>query len=150
MYGCSSQYAFKEPTKSSSQSSSEAKDLINRGIQAHDAKNYEQAIQLYQDALKIDTANVEAIYEMALSYSTKGEYQRSLDVASKSTKYNSPFLSGFYLVMGTNLDELGKTKDAIDVYKSALKHFSSDYLLYYNLGLSYKRIQKYLGCQRCI
>jgi len=143
IFGCSSQYTFKEPIKSASQSSPEAKDLINKGIQAHDAKNYDQALQFYQDVLKADSANVEAMYEMAFSYFAKGDYQKSLDVARKGAEYESPFLGGFYLLMGNDLDELGKTQDAIKVYKSALKHFSNDHLLYYNLGVSYKKIQKY-------
>ena len=62
-------------------------------------------------------ANAEAIYELALAYSTKGDYQRSLDLATTGTEYDSPFLSGFYLILGSDLDELGKTRDAIDVYK---------------------------------
>jgi tetratricopeptide (TPR) repeat protein len=143
LFGCSSQYSYREPTKLSKESSPETKELINKGIQAHDANQFDQSIQYYQEALKIDSGNTEALYEMALSYSAKGEYQHSLDKALQGAEYDSPFINGFYLLIGTNLDDLGKSKDAIDVYTSTLKHFPKDYLLYYNLGLTYNRLQEY-------
>jgi hypothetical protein len=68
----------------------------------------------------------------------KKDYRKSLELAYKGAQYKSENLTGFYLLIGNNLDELGEPKKSIEVYKQAIKIKPDVSLLYYNLAITYR------------
>jgi tetratricopeptide (TPR) repeat protein len=90
-----------------------------------------------------------ALYELSMSYYTKGDKSKALETALKGAKFKSADLPLFYLTLGNVLDDLAKYDEAVRLYNDAIKiladnkdmlpHLSS---LHYNLGLSYRRQQK--------
>ncbi|RPJ77551.1 MAG: hypothetical protein EHM20_05985 [Alphaproteobacteria bacterium] len=142
LFSCSSKYSIKEPTKPWSPSDGDTETLIQKGISAYDSGNYKEAITIYQDALAKDTDCVKAMYELALTYSAVREHQKSIDMCYRAMEYQYPYLNQIYLLAGTELDALGKSKEAVEVYESAIERFSNDYMLYYNVGITYLNLKE--------
>jgi tetratricopeptide (TPR) repeat protein len=113
---------------------------VNEGIALHDRGDYDGAIAKYEEVLKENPASVLALYELAFSYSLKKDYRKSLETAYKGAQYQSDTLTGFYLLIGNNLDLLGESTKAVEVYKKGLKLNPNDYLLHYNLAVTYQTL----------
>jgi tetratricopeptide (TPR) repeat protein len=112
--------------------------LIKEGIALHDNKNYDAAIKKYEEVLKENPDNLEAIYEMGFSYSEKQDYKQSLEIAYRGARYKSPLVTGFYVLAGNSLDHLGQPEKAIEVYKAGIKLQPNVAMLHYNLGITYR------------
>src|SRR5262249_41072683 len=97
------------------------------------------AIERYQRVLKENPNSVQALYEMSFSYYASKDYQKSIEVASKAAQYKSTLLGPIYAQIGNCYDEMGDSKQAIDVYKAGSKLSPSNGLLYYNLAITYSR-----------
>lgn len=112
--------------------------LIKQGIALHDQKKYMEAISCYQQALKVNPSSISAVYEMSLSYLKMKDYDnaiiRSTQVINMDFK---PILVDAYVVKGTALAAQDKLKEAIELFKQAIETCGDEYLLHYNLGLSY-------------
>ena len=114
--------------------------LIKEGVALHDRGDYDGAIAKYEQVLRENPASVLALYELAFSYEMKKDYQKSLETASKGAQYKSDLVAEFYVRIGNSLDLLGEPKKAVDVYKQAIKIKPDTRLLYYNLAVTYTRL----------
>ncbi|MFK7906045.1 MAG: tetratricopeptide repeat protein [Chitinophagales bacterium] len=117
--------------------------IIEKGIEFHDAGEYEKAIEAYKSALKIDPKSEVANYEMALTYFHKKDYKKSIKYSDKVIKQKSTNMRMAYVTKGSSLDLLGKTKESIKLFEEAIKETQPHYLLYYNLALNYYKINKF-------
>src|SRR5262249_3265668 len=97
------------------------------------------AIKKYEAVLAENPDDVLALYELAYSLTAKGDYQKALDVASRGAEYKSDRLQEFYMLVGTDLDMLGKPDEAIKAYKAGIKLVPPDPMLHFNLGITYAR-----------
>ena len=113
-------------------------DLIKKGIEHHDAREYKQAIEAYNAALKIDPNSMMATYELALSYLELRDYKNA---AAYSTKVinseDKELLIRAYGVKSESLAETGKVYEAIELLEKALRKLGNDYYLHFNLALNY-------------
>lgn len=116
--------------------------LIREGVAQHDRGNYDAAIRMYEEALGENPSNVEALYELAFSYSMKKDYRKSLELAYRGAQYRSPMLGAFYMQIGNNLDELGEPKKSVEVYKAGIKLLPKMAMLHYNLAITYRNMGK--------
>jgi len=120
--------------------SNNIKELVNEGVKFHDEGNYQEAISTYKKALEID-ANSELVnYEISMSYFANNEYENALEFSEKGLRKDSRYYQHSAVIYGSCLDELGNTKKAIKFYKNTIKDFPTDYLLRYNLAVSYSKI----------
>src|SRR6266850_4574476 len=116
--------------------------LIREGVSLHDQRNYEGAIAKYKQVLTQNPWEVKALHELAFSYFENKDYQRALDTARLGAQCRSLLLAGFYSMIGNALDELGRSKEAIETYKAAIKLNPRMALLHYNLAISLRRTGK--------
>jgi len=123
--------------------SQEIKEYIERGIKYHDNKEYDNAIKIYKKALSIDNTSTLAHYEIALSYNAVQDFENAIKHSDVVIKHNMNHLIAAYLIKGSCLDNMGKTKKSINVFKKAIKEHGGHYLLYYNLALNYYKIKEY-------
>ena len=130
------------PKLTSTPATDTQKQLIKEGIGLHDRGDYDGAIAKYEEVLRDNPNNDWALYELAYSYQMKKDYRKSLDIAYKGAQYKSDNLTGFHLLIGNNLDELGESKKAVEVYKKAIKLKPDVQLLYYNLAITYFRLNE--------
>lgn len=113
------------------------KEYVMEGIEHHDAGNYESAIESYKKAPALDGKSALAHYEIALSYNYARQYENALKHANIVLDINEQFLTEAYVAKGNSLDALGRSKEAIAAYKKGLRKLGSNYMLHYNLGLTY-------------
>ncbi|MGB5943937.1 MAG: tetratricopeptide repeat protein [Leeuwenhoekiella sp.] len=123
-------------------------ELTEAGIAAHDAGDYGEAIANYHKALKKSPENNLLYYELAFSYSAYKEYDKSIYYADKILRTNNDQNLGAYLVKGAVLDNMGETKKSIKLFKKAIKQFPDEYLLHYNLGLDYYRLNDFKKAEK--
>ena len=121
------------------QESSEVIALVGDGILFYQEGRYDDARSLYEQALELDPKSSLALYEMALLYYDQKAYQEAIDYAEQALKYDKSSQKQAILLKGSALDNLGLSKEAIKVYKKAVKRYSNDYLVHYNMGLTYWR-----------
>jgi tetratricopeptide (TPR) repeat protein len=141
---------FGKPTRTPVPATPEQERIIKEGIRLHDDKKYDQAIELYLDVLEENPDCALALYELALSYYYKKDYEKTLETAYKLVQFegNEGILG--YGLFANALDDQGKPQDAIKIYQSGIKQLEgdpkyTDHLssLYFNLGVTYSRQKKY-------
>lgn len=115
--------------------------LIQVGIKQHDRGEYKQAIETYQAALEINPTSVLANYELALTHERLKEYKRAIKYIDKVLDVDGEHLLEAYVLKGSCLDYLGKSKQSIKLFKKGIRKFGEHYLLYYNLGVSYYKVR---------
>ena len=92
---------------------------LAEGIKLHDAGKFAEAIVKYRSILAENPECVAAMYELALSLDEKGDNLEAMEIANKGTKYIADELPLFYVMMASNLDDLGRSNDAIKICASA-------------------------------
>ena len=139
-----------KPTLTPSPLTPTQQKTLQEGVKLHDEKKYEEAIAKYKSILDENPECVAAMYELALTLEHKGEKLASMELANKGTKYISPELPLFYVLIANNLDDLGKPDDAIKIYLDGIKILegNKDFGSYrasleFNLGVTYLRQKKY-------
>lgn len=117
-------------------------NLVQIGIEHHDRGEYAKAIEAYKKALKIDPASDLVNYELALTYMYSGDNKNAIKHSDIVIKQNKEFLLLAHITKGSALSNLGKIKEALKVFDKALAKFGKNHLLYYNIGISYVKIQE--------
>jgi tetratricopeptide (TPR) repeat protein len=113
----------------------EIENLVQKGIEFHDKREYKKAIEFYQKALSIDPNSSIANYEIAFSYFADKDYKNAEIYSKKVIDLKKDNLLGAYITYGNALDMQGQTKKAIESYEKAMKDFDN-YLLYYNYSIT--------------
>lgn len=112
--------------------------LIRQGASFHDKGRYAEAISCYQQALKVNPSSMSAVYEMSLSYLKMEDYDNAIKHSTQVINVGfRPLLVDAYVVKGTALAAQDKLDDAIVLFSQAISQCGDEYLLNYNLGLSY-------------
>jgi len=125
------------------QAQRELKDIIDQGIQLHDAGQYNKAIKIYREALAIDPESPLAHYEISLSYMYSKKYEKAIFHCNQVLDIDQEHQLHAYITKGSSLDYLGKPKTAIKVLKKGIREFGNNYLLHYNLALVYYKLQQF-------
>ncbi|HBG41607.1 MAG TPA: hypothetical protein DDW85_09365 [Porphyromonadaceae bacterium] len=113
-------------------------EIIQQGVELHDAAEYKKAIEKYQEALKIDPKSNQAVYEMSLSYLQLKDYKKASEYSTKVINSNNKELSvGAYAVKSEALAEMDMIDEAIQLLKDGLQRNGDEYLLHFNLALNY-------------
>jgi tetratricopeptide (TPR) repeat protein len=128
-----------KPSRAPAEPTDAQKALVAQGVKLHDQQNWAGAIAKYREVLTENPWEVNAIHELSYTYFESKDYANSLKTARLGAECKSPLLPVFYTMMGSALDELGRGKDAIEVYRSAIKAGPPTRLLYYNLAISLRR-----------
>jgi tetratricopeptide (TPR) repeat protein len=140
-----------KPTLTPAPDTDERKAEIREGIELHDAKRYDDAVTKYKSVLAENPDSILAIYELALTYYTKGDQKNAMETAVRGSKYISDELPLFYGIIASVLDDLKKPDEALKIYKDALKILDDDPKftkhiadVHFNMGITYFRMRKAL------
>jgi len=128
----------------------ELDELIQQGVEYHEAGKYDEAIKEYEKALQIDEKSAAAMYELSFSYFSKGDFQSSVKYADAVIDQDQDYVKEAMLIKGSALDNQGLAKQAILVYEAAAKKYPYDYLLFYNLGLTYYGLKNYVESESAL
>jgi tetratricopeptide (TPR) repeat protein len=124
---------------------SEVDSLLLLGVKYHDQGQFDKAIELFKEALMIDSNSIDVNCEIALSYLSKKDYSNAILHSNKVIKLNDTGQGVIqaYLIKGSALDYTGKTKESIKLFKEGLKKIGPNHLLFYNLGVDYYNLKEY-------
>ena len=126
----------KEYNKSSNELSAE--DWFQKGMNAAEIGEYDNAILYYQKSIEIDPDLATAFGNMGLAYSDKGNYNKAIECYQKVIKID-PDDAKAYVNMGNAYGYKGNYDKAIECYQKAIE-INPDYTnAYYNLGIAYHR-----------
>ncbi len=118
-------------------------ELIAEGIKLHDSKKYKEAINLYRKVPRNDTNYSYAVYEVAYSLYADKELQATVNTIREGlTLEDDTYELDFYTLLGSALDDLEQTEQALKVYDSALMKYPNSPLLNLNKGITYMRLKK--------
>lgn len=122
---------------------------IKEGIALHEKGEYSEAIKLYDKVLKQNPKNEFALYEKAYSLVYLGKNRAAMRIARKLTKSDDDKITELaYTMYGNILDDMGRYSKSVKVYYEALLIFPENYLLNYNLAVSYAAQGDYKRCRR--
>ena len=113
-------------------------ELIKEGIELHDAGEYEEAIDRYNEALEIDSTHMLAVYEISLSYLALKDFENAILYSTQVIDSNNEQLSsGAYAVKSESLAEMEKVDEAIELLYEGLEKNGAKSILHFNLALNY-------------
>jgi len=117
---------------------SDLESLINLGNSYLHLNNYEAAIGVYEDALKINPAMPDIMYNLAYAYQTGGYYEKALQEYEKVLKADKKrqISKQVYLNMGSIYDEKGELDKAVRIYKRGLALDPENADIRFNLALT--------------
>lgn len=123
------------------QQTDEVKKLVEQGIALNDSGKYSEAINKYQEALKIDPANLGAQYELAFTLSNSGKPNDAIPYLEKVAASNT--IAEAYDLLGSIYDDAKDPEKAIAYYKQGIIAFPNYERLHFNLGITYLRLKQY-------
>ena len=135
-------------TTTFAQNNNDASSLIKEGVQLNNDRKYSEAIEKYNQALKIDPENLYADYQLAYSLFALNKGKEAIPYLEKVIKANSPINAAAYDLLGNIYDKDNQTEKAIEAYKEGIKLKPDYQRLYYNLGLVYFRVKRYAEAEK--
>jgi antitoxin component YwqK of YwqJK toxin-antitoxin module len=117
--------------------------LIDDGIAAYDKEMYEDAIKCYLKILPGDSNYYTALYELGLTYSALKKNDEVVKIANQLLKMEEGSRSQNINLLGSALDDLGRSEEALAVYDDAIKKYPNDFLLHYNRGVTLFLAKRY-------
>lgn len=117
-------------------------EVIRKGINLHDNKDYTNAIKEFRTVPENDTNYILALYEIALSARVDSQYSVAIETASTAIKKGAKaYDHDMYLMLGGAYDESNKYDSAYFVFKLAQKKYPNSYRVIHALGIN-KFLQK--------
>lgn len=113
-----------------------AKAIYDKALSEVDKKNYDEAIKLFDKALKISPDNLSLLYEKGFAYYLKRDFKTAI-VIFKDLLIKNIQEPNCYILLGNSLDYEDHLDSARIVYNLGISKFPSNGALYYQLGNSY-------------
>jgi tetratricopeptide (TPR) repeat protein len=106
----------------------------------NDLKQYDQAIQALEKALRIKPDDADSMFQLADLYYNKGNLGLSEDLFRKILKNStsSTVSENAYINLGIILDDMERYSEALQYFEEALKLNNKNDNAYYNLGIALK------------
>lgn len=100
---------------------SQAVQLKDQGNKALSAGEFDKAISLYSQAIDLEPTNHVFYSNRSAAYAKKGNYEKSLEDAKKTTEIKPDWGKG-YSRLGAALSYLNRDLEAMEAYQEGLKH----------------------------
>lgn len=126
-----------------------ARELLEKGKQLYRDDEDEQAVQAFQEAVKLDPDLAEAHFRLGLGYEALGKREESEAAYKKAVETYKKYLadhedeSEAHYNLGQTYAGLGQYSDAIREYRLATKLKEDDPDMYYDLGVAHAKLAQY-------
>ena len=117
----------------------DARDYLQRGIEAHQNDNLDDAIEYYTEVIRLDPADIDivAVYNnRGNAYGNKGDNDSAIDDYTKAIDIEPNFTNAYYN-RGIAYRNKGDNDSAIDDYTKAIDIKPNFANAYYNRGVAY-------------
>ncbi|MCF8426078.1 MAG: tetratricopeptide repeat protein [Bacteroidia bacterium] len=116
--------------------------LLDDGLDAYKEEKYEKSISFYEQVPRGDTNYFTAQYEISLGYYQLEKYEKVIEISRRLIAEGSPELAQINL-LGSALDDLKRTEEAIAVYDEALKKYPYSVMFLLNKAIVYEKAEDY-------
>jgi tetratricopeptide (TPR) repeat protein len=116
--------------------------LNNRATLYDDKGDYDRAIELFNEAIRLNPRDAVTFYNRANSYYNKQDYARSIADDDEAIRLDPAFADA-YNDRGDSYDNLGNPARAIPDYDEAIRLNPSDADFYYNRAIAYGHRREY-------
>jgi len=131
------------------QNGDDAQSLNKQAVQLNKEGKYAEAVEKYNQALKIDSTNVYANYGIAYSLLAWGRGKEGIPYLKKVINANTKLTAWAYNLLGSIYDKDHESAKAIEAFNNGIKADPKYQSLYYNLGLVYFRDKNYGEAEKC-
>jgi tetratricopeptide (TPR) repeat protein len=126
-----------------------ARELLEKGKQLYREDQDEQAVEAFQEAVKLDPDLAQAHFRLALGYEALGKREESEAEYKKAVETYKKYLAGHeddseaHYDLGQTYAGLGQYSDAIREYRLATKLKDNDPDIFYDLGVAHTKLAQY-------
>ncbi|HET9526188.1 MAG TPA: tetratricopeptide repeat protein [Pyrinomonadaceae bacterium] len=126
-----------------------ARELLEKGKELYNNDEDEQAVQAFQEALKLDSDLAEAHFRLGLAYEALGKRDEAEAAYKKAVETYKKYLgeheddSEAHYNLGQTYAGLGQYSEAIREYRLATKLKEDDPDIYYDLGMAHTKLAQY-------
>ncbi|MDO9577221.1 MAG: tetratricopeptide repeat protein [Candidatus Cloacimonadales bacterium] len=113
-----------------------AEDWFQKGYNADEICEYDNAILYYQKAIEIKPDFIEAYHNMGCAYCNKGNYDKAIECFQKAIEIKPDFAEA-YLNMGVTYRNKGNYDKAIECYQNSIRINPNNAKAYTNMGIVY-------------
>jgi len=111
-----------------------------KGNAALSAKNFEEAVAAYTEAIGHDPGDKVFYSNRSAAYASMGKWQEALDDGQKCVEVDPTFAKG-YGRAGAGFFGLGKYQEAVDIYKKGLEIDSGNAMLQQGLASAQQKLE---------
>jgi len=127
----------------------QARELLAKGKEQYRNDQDEEAVQTFQQALKLDPDLAEAYFRLGLGYEAVGkrdeaeaEYKKAVETYKKYLSQHDDDAEAHYN-LGQTYAGLDQYSDAIREYREATRLKQDDADVYYDLGVAHTKLAQY-------
>ena len=120
----------------------EASELFQRALEHYERKEWNKAIDLYDEVLRLNPKNSNAAYNKGLIYKTMNDNQKAKEAFSQSLSINPDTYKARYMLALIYREENTPEK-AVEELNSALRTKPDYSDAHYVLGITYWKLMKY-------
>lgn len=126
------------------QQKEEAEKLVGEGVALHDKGNYQGAIVKYDKALQLDSNNLYALAEKAMTLFFLEKFNDAIQACQTAIAKHpgDKELKTVYVTCGNAYDGLKKPDKAIEMYDEGIKLSPDFYQLHFNKGITLSGLGK--------
>lgn len=125
----------------------DSRKIIEKGIELHDNKQYDEAETEFKKVSRNDTNYVLASVELANTYITTGKDSIALILCNSILDQPSQFKPNLLTIKANCLDNLKRSDEAMKVYEEGAKLYPLNYSFYYEAGVVKLRQNKFKEAQ---
>ncbi|MCC7167773.1 MAG: tetratricopeptide repeat protein [Rhodospirillales bacterium] len=110
-------------------------EWMNRGVAAHRQGRLDEAASCYEQALRLDPRNADALNLLGAAHVQAGQPARAVELVGKAVAARPNFPDA-HLNLGSALAALGRMDEAIASFEKAARQAPNNPNAHYNLGLA--------------
>ena len=117
------------------------KEKLEEAIALHQDGQVRQAEQIYQQILRINSQDAEALHLLGVVALQANKYEVAVKLITQATKVDSE-QSSFFNNLSVALIKQGKLEEAVQACQQAIKLQPDDVETHYNLGIALQKLDK--------
>ncbi|HCW06687.1 MAG TPA: hypothetical protein DGG95_04895 [Cytophagales bacterium] len=98
----------------------------DHGKSLYDKEQYKDAIPYFEEAVKANADNSDALYYLGLAYNYDHQPEKAIETLKNLEKLKPDYWAWFYYELGTALQEVNRHKEAISYFDIFLAKFPKD------------------------
>ncbi|KRX11228.1 hypothetical protein PPERSA_07753 [Pseudocohnilembus persalinus] len=134
---------YMKKKKEKDQKSQQAKKFLQQGKQYFKQNQLQNAIECFQQAISIDSDNLDSRYLMGVCFLQSLDYNKSISEFNQLLERNKAYKQNVYLLLSIAYKKKNDVNQAINMLGQAIKYFPKYYDAYIYRGKLLVKMKKY-------